>query len=387
MAEQSKAKGFLESFEVLVGHAVRRPYRRFMRGRFELLEKQDEKLWLAVAWIYKKQPDKAGDFEKLLLLGLTAGEFFADWVASKTGTVGQILGRAAQEIMEDTPAVIRDYFSELPDDIFSAEYTGPKSEDFGAIAERVNTFLKESFGVFRNWISGGFVGDFLELNQGVVVAKTTTRLGPDAMIEFTAWWDGLPKHLQDDYRPALKAINETGEMGLFLLLDSDERHQFLRSVVTMGGLHFPLSRRQRRELRTLYRGFMEKQLYPQLCAASTWLKEQNLKLDPNYKNDEAWKVEFYSPANLKKYPHRHATLPSTDERRIRYEARQQRNRRIRNLLAVVAILGIWATATGATQNAWAAIVPYRWWIIAFVVTALVTLTVRIQQQSRRVSDG
>lgn len=383
MAESSKAKGVLESFEVLVGHAVRRPYRRFMRGRFDLLRKQDEKLWRAAAWIYKKQPDQAGDFEKLLLLGLTAGEFFADWAASKTGTLGQIVGRGVQEIMEDTPAVIRDYFSELPDDIFPVDYSGPTSDDFGAIAKRINEFLKESLGVFRNYISGGFLGDFLEFNQGIVVAKTTTRLGPDAMIEFTGWWDGLPKYKQDEYRPALKAINETGEMGLFLLLDSEERETFLRSVLSMGGLHFPLNRRQRRELAVLWRKYYSEPM----VELAEWLREENRKINPNYKDEEDWRVEFYSPANLTKYPHRHADLPSMDERRIAYERKQQRNRRVRTIVLVLAVLVGWATMNGSAQTAWAAITHYGWVILLLVVLFVVTVLIRIAQQNRSAFHG
>ena len=172
-------------------------------------------------------------------------------------------------------------------------------------------------------------------------------------------------------------------------MDTDEREAWIEYVFEIRKFRFPLTPQELKEYQEIYTKFTDTYLRPNMAEAASWLQAENLKLNPNYKEAKVtdWKKEFYSPENLKKYPHRHRTLPSMDERRIAYERKQQRNRQVRNFVLVLVVLGGWATMNGSAQTAWAAITQYSWWIVGGVVLFGVVVLIRINQQNRSAYHG
>ncbi|MBI2984820.1 MAG: hypothetical protein HYY50_04315 [Candidatus Kerfeldbacteria bacterium] len=434
MAEARGEKGFLEGFEVITGNIIRRPFKRFLRRRLDLLRQTDEPAWLAAVWYHKREPDRAETFRNLMLGGLTAAEFFADWLAARTGAIGHVTNEGVTTLMEDLPFTLREYFEEQPDSVFPAGYPGPQPGDFERIAGRLNRYLREGMNTFRNWMRGGFVKDFLEFRQGFLVAKATTELGPEAMIDFSQWWMGLPQRVRHELQPALRAVNEAGEMGRLLLLDpgsprltqgirpaeevlapetqvvnasgevveirhpdpeptnrlaetgqtdpseqTDERLTFLRAVNSMNEWRFPLTRRQRRQLRVLWRKYFS----DPVGEMTDWLAERNEELDPGYLDRPNWKVEFFSPANLKKYPHRRNLLKPDDPLRLAHERSSSRKHQWMVFLAVVAA-GSFAVGTLAIQEI---LRGNYWWIGGVVLTAALVITAALIVRGRRTVNG
>lgn len=423
-----KSKNPFEGLEVLTGNMIRRPFKKFLRRRLDQLRKTDEPAWLAVVWYHKREPEKATSLRNFSLVGLTVAENVTDALASKTGPIGQGLNTLAEQLMEDLPFTIREYFEEQPDTVFPPGYEGPAPGDLDHLTGRFKTFLHDSVNNFRNWMQGGFTKDFLTFQEGFIVAKATTELGPEAMADFSQWWMDLAPKVQHELHPTLRAINEVGEMGRFLILDPgtptppmppsdqltleleipvkneagevirtekldltpshepprpDERVIFLRSVASMNEFRFPLTDSQRQKLLALWLRF----IVNPVKETTEWLHQQNLKMDPNYKDGDDGRHDEFSPFALKKNPFMHNLLLENDPRRIEYEGKKKRNRTIRNVLLGVAVLFIWAITSGSAQRVWAQITPIGGAIGGAVIAILAIVGYLIYRQGRRLNHG
>ncbi len=350
-----KVGGLLEGIESPVAFVIRELMQRELPKYMRSLENRSPDLYYTGAWAFNDESPEAKQLKSKLLAGLV----FAGWIGERlTDKFGSQSPRAkiVEMVFGDFPSEVKNFY-EREKPVLPAGFKPPTPDKFDELVDNLKSDLKEYFSGWLERIKNGqFIRDFLEFNVGLQVAKSSTRLGPEAMMVLTRVWLNLPRHEQDDLHPALKAINETGELSHWVSLPTDEdRVRFLRAIRDMSKWRFPLSRRQRREIRVIWRNLVDIRLKPQLAEGAAYFKAKNLKLDPNYKDESAWKEEFFSAANLRKDPALYNLLPATDPRRVEYEKKQATKRRWRNILIGAVVVVLLANMTGLTQIIWAGI--------------------------------
>lgn len=307
-----------------------------------------------VYWVRLNDPTTWATIQATLVGAFTLTGVMTAKLSEFAGPMRDIIDEAIEQPINSMPRIITTVIERRAKAMaFPEGYSVTSGEAIKAIAGIFETRMLEDLrtGVQRQ-IQRFLPAKAALERSGDAHLRVLTSLPKSRQLEIVSWFSGAEEEVKEKYLRCLQQLNSTEEVVRFYLMDTDEREAWIEYVFEIRKFRFPLTPQELKEYREIYTKFMDTRLRPSMAEAASWLRVENLKLNPNYKDKDAdWKTEFYSPLNLKKYPHRHRTLPSNDPRRIAYEQRQARITTWRNWVLLGSLPGLWLIMNGSGQHA------------------------------------
>ncbi len=308
-----------------------------------------------VYWVRLNDPTTWATIRATLVGAFTLTGVMTAKLSEFAGPLRDILDEVIEQPINSMPRIIDTVIERRAKAMaFPEGYTVSSGEAMKAIAGIFETRMLEDLrtGVQRQ------IQRFLPAKASLERAgdahlRILTTLPMTRQLEIVDWFSKADEPTKEKYLRCLAQLNETKEIVRFYLMKKDEREAWIEYVFEIRKFRFPLTPQELKEYQEIYTKFTDKYLRPNMAEAASWLRAENLKLNPNYKEAKVtdWKTEFYSPANLKKYPHRHRTLPSGDPRRTAYDQRQEKLTAWRNWVLLGSLPGLWLIMNGSGQHA------------------------------------